>query len=159
MVPVTGWSSQTVTVKLGLLPILAVIIVSWLAGTAITSRVWFIRRLFTSRIIMQECVEEGAKRVFHEHKLRGTQDATGLLIYISLFERTVYVLGDQGISKNLSAKDWEKVRDLIIDGLRSGRAAEGLCQGIGVCGDLLAQHFPIKEDDVNELPNELITID
>jgi len=34
-----------------------------------------------------------------------------------------------------------------------------MIDGIAMSGKLLGKHFPIEEGDVNELPNELITID
>jgi putative membrane protein len=48
------------------------------------------------------------------------------------------------------------VRDLIIDGIRQARAREGICAAIESCGRALAQHFPHRADDVNELPDDII---
>jgi len=159
VIPAASWSNELGAVKLGLVPVLVIIIVSFMLGAALTSRIWFVRHLFTSRKEMRQCVREGAQRAFYEHKLRGTCEATGVLIYMSLYERMVYVLGDEGISEKLSQDDWDEVCGTIVKGIRDGQAAGGLCQGIAECGVLLAEHFPIREDDENELPNELVVLD
>ncbi|MBA7625020.1 MAG: hypothetical protein GH143_07385 [Calditrichaeota bacterium] len=38
---------------------------------------------------------------------------------------------------------------------REGRYREGLVEGIGVLGGQLAEHYPCREDDVDELPDEV----
>lgn len=48
---------------------------------------------------------------------------------------------------------------LVVDGLRSGRPAEGLAAGVARCGELLARACPAAPDDKNELSNELRLID
>jgi putative membrane protein len=47
----------------------------------------------------------------------------------------------------------------VTDGIRNGRAADGLIQAIEHAGELLSQHFPRGADDRNELINELKLID
>jgi putative membrane protein len=71
----------------------------------------------------------------------------------------VWVVGDQAIAEKLDQSHWDGVKDLVIDGLRKNTPAEGLCAAIKRCGELLAQHFPIAPDDVNELSNDLRLID
>ncbi len=39
------------------------------------------------------------------------------------------------------------------------RLVSGMIDCIAISGELLGKHFPIEESEVNELPNELITID
>jgi uncharacterized membrane protein len=48
------------------------------------------------------------------------------------------------------------VRDLIIQSIKEGNACAGICAAIENCGQALAQYFPIKPDDANELPNQVI---
>lgn len=138
-----------------LLLVVITIVVAFAVGAIIASKVWFIRHLFAPTAFKRDCVKRGARRAFHEHNLSKTADATGILIYISAFERMVYVLGDETISEKLWDDDFVAVKDAIIDGFKQGQRAEGLCKGIRLCGDKLTEHFPIKEGDVNELPNDL----
>jgi len=135
--------------------IAATLVIAFVIGAAVATKVWAIRHLFTPRSVMRAAVRRGAERAFYEHSLSGTAGGTGVLIYISAFERMVYVLGDSTISEKLTDADFGDVKDAIIAGFADGRRGEGLCNGIRLCGEKLAVHFPIEEGDVNELPNQL----
>ena len=152
-----AWSTtDNPILRYNLLYIVITVVITFIIGSAIASKVWFIRHLFTSRGEMNDCMRRGAERAFHVHNLSKTEGATGILIYISLFERMVYVLGDSTISEKLTDEDFGEVKDAIIKGFKEGKRCDGLCDGIKLCGEKLSKHFPIKEDDVNELSNELI---
>jgi putative membrane protein len=131
----------------------------FILGAGLASRIGLLRRLFIPRGQMVREVERAAGRAFYEHGLRDTKHRTGIMIYLSLYERMVRVTGDQAISKKLSDETWQSVRDLIIDGIKRGKAPDGVLSGIKRCGEILAEHFPIEPGDVNELSNELRLID
>ena len=101
-------------------------------------------------------VEERAKTAFLDHGLHRTQEGSGILILICLFEHRVQVLADHGIHHAVSPETWQRVADLVTAGIRQGRTCAALCEAIAHCGDLLAEQFPPRHDDTNELPN-LIT--
>ena len=101
-------------------------------------------------------VAERAKTAFLDHGLHRTVDGTGILILICLFEHRVQVLADRGIFSAVTPETWQQVADLVSAGIREGRTADALCEAIAYCGDLLAEKFPPRSDDTNELPN-LIT--
>jgi putative membrane protein len=48
---------------------------------------------------------------------------------------------------------------LLISGIKSGDIAKGYADAIEKCGILLSQHFPIRPQDKNELPNKLVLKD
>src|SRR5512139_3515231 len=101
-------------------------------------------------------VAERAKTAFLDHGLHHTQEGTGILILICLFEHRVQVLADHGIHHAVPPATWQKVADMVTTGIRTGRTCEALCEAIACCGDLLAENFPPRHDDTDELPN-LIT--
>jgi len=115
-----------------------------------------VARLLIGRSFSEEEAWKRAVLEFQIHKVGETAAQTGILICVSLLERTVVVYGDQTIAAKLTQKDWNEVRNLVVRGLRKGRAAEGLIAGITRCGEILAEHFPIQADDRNELPNRLV---
>jgi len=114
------------------------------------------RRLFISRAEMDERVQEAAFRQFYSSGLYKTRESNGILIYLSLFERRVVVLGDEAIHRHMGDARWGSVRDKIIAGIRSGKACEGICAAIRDCAETLARHFPPRPDDINELPDQVI---
>ena len=100
------------------------------------------KRCFISSREIDEEVEEAAVTGFFRHALYKTRDATGVLIYISVFERKVWVLADHGINAKLDAGTWDGVVRIITDGIKSGRPADAICDAVAQVGDLLQAHFP-----------------
>ncbi len=101
-------------------------------------------------------VREKALVSFIEHGLHETRDKTGILILISLFERRVQVLADSGINAKVPKNTWDEIVAIVTGGLKSGDACTAVCQAVERCGALLQEHFPIKPDDTDELPNLII---
>ncbi len=105
---------------------------------------------------LTEEVRENALVCFVEQGLHETRDKTGILILISLFEHRVQVLADSGINAKVPEHTWEEIVEMIIAGLKSDTTCDAVCNAVKRCGDLLQEHFPIKDDDTNELPNLII---
>jgi putative membrane protein len=114
------------------------------------------RRWFISKREMEAHVQQAAFMQFYSSGLYRTRDSNGVEIFLSLFERQVVIIGDRGINEKMGNEHWKKVRDLIIKGIKEGNACPSICAAIDACGQALSQHFPIKPDDVDELPNQVI---
>jgi len=153
-----AWGARQ-TLLLGLAPVLLLFLVGFLAGAVLATAVPALRLPFISRAEIEAEVDRAARAAFHEFRIRRTAEGTGILIYLSLFERRVRVLGDDSISAKLGDEQWTEVCDLVVAGIRAKRPAKGLKDAILRCGDLLAEHFPIQAGDSNELANELRLID
>jgi len=111
---------------------------------------------FAGRRRLEEAVRERAIRAFYEKGLFRTRDETGILIFISLLEHKVWILGDRGIDRKISLETWQVLARELSAGIREGHAREALLSVIDKCGKLLAEHFPKKHDDTNELANEMM---
>jgi putative membrane protein len=105
---------------------------------------------------IEEAVRERAVRAFFEKRLYKTRDETGILIFISLLERKVWILGDKGIDRKVSHTAWKELVKELSLGIREERACEILCSVISKIGEELERHFPRKADDVNELSDEVL---
>lgn len=115
-----------------------------------------LKKPFISKREMREEVEEAAFTAFYQHGLHRTRDLTGIIIYVSVFERSVQVLADKGINDKVDPAVWQEVVALVTDGIRAGNPGEALCKGVTRCGELVVEHFPVKPDDTDELPNLII---
>lgn len=104
-----------------------------------------------------EAVSERALVAFYQQGLHRTKDETGILIFISLLERRVWILGDRGINEKIPPGYWKTLADELAGGIRKGAAAQTLSHVIAQCGEELARHFPRHADDRNELPDEIFT--
>ena len=114
-----------------------------------------LQRAFLSRSAMQRAVRSAARRAFETFRLTHTRDATGIMIYVSLFERMAVVITDKAINEKHDQSTWDGVRDLLVKGLHSSDPARGFEDAIEACGRILSQDFPLQPDDTNELPNHL----
>ena len=116
-----------------------------------------VKRLLSSENRIREAVHTFALASFSEHGLHYTRDHTGILILVSLLEHRVEVLADRGINAKVDTGTWQEIVHMLTEGLKSNRACDAFCAAIERCGAILAQHFPRHADDVDELPNRLIT--
>lgn len=119
-------------------------------------RIPALKRIFISKSEIEEEVEEAALTSFYKHGLYRTRDETGVLIFISVFEKRVWVLADRGINEKVDPSAWSEIIDHIVEGIHKKHAADSICKAIEECGDILSTHFPIKHDDENELKNLII---
>ena len=115
-----------------------------------------LKRPFILKRVMREEVEEAAVTAFYLNGLHRTRDLTGVIIYVSVFERSVQILADKGINDKVDPQAWESIVADITHGIRAGNPGKALCTGVQQCGDLITKHFPVKHDDTNELPDLII---
>jgi putative membrane protein len=115
-----------------------------------------VKRGLVPRDVLERRVRRRAAVAFVEEEIFATDDRTGILLFLSLFERRVVVLGDAGINAKVGEEEWEGISRAIASGIRGGRPGEALVQGIGACGELLTRRgVEIRPDDRNELRDDL----
>ncbi|MCL7488969.1 MAG: hypothetical protein M8357_12445 [Desulfobulbaceae bacterium] len=127
------------------------LVVGWM-----TDRLPALKRIFITKNRMDELVREQAVQSFYEKGLHKTREATGVFFFISLFEHKVWILADTGINSRFTPQELQVYASDMAEGIRQGRAAEILCREIAGLGEVLAEHFPARDDDENELSNEVI---
>jgi len=115
--------------------------------------------VFVGRKRKEQAVHERAVRAFFEKGLYKTRANTGVLFFLSLLERTVWVLADKGIYEKIDQETLNGFANIISQGVREGRAADALINAMKELGDLLAHHYPITPGDINELPDEILCED
>lgn len=113
-------------------------------------------KVLVSRGEMSEEVAEAAITAFYRHRVSETRGRTGILLFVSVFERRVVVLADAGISAKVPQGAWQQVVDIVLEGIREGRAVDGLCRAITRCGEIVAAQLPIAADDTNELGDLIV---
>jgi len=115
-----------------------------------------LKRRIAGQSLMEERVAGKAAEAFLSEEIFQTRDRTGILLFLSLLERRVVVLGDSGINAKVEEGAWSGIVDTILSGIRSGRAADGIVNAIEQGGKLLEQHgLSIRLDDKDELSNSL----
>jgi putative membrane protein len=115
-----------------------------------------LKRVFISGKEMEMEVKEAAEIQFWQKGIYRTREETGVLIYVSVFERRVWVLGDRGVNAKIPEGHWGGVVDTIVQGIRAGRPAESICQAVARVSDVLAEKFPVRAGDTDELENLIV---
>jgi uncharacterized membrane protein len=102
-----------------------------------------------------EDVLDRAAWIFKKIGMHKTAERNGVLFYLAVKDRKFAVIGDAGINSKVPEGFWDDVKDLLQARFREGKFTEGLAEGIILSGEHLRKHFPHREDDVNELPDEI----
>lgn len=98
---------------------------------------------------------EKAREVFAQLEMHKTRHRNGILLFIAFESRKFAIVGDEGIDNVVPADYWDSERDTLVGFLKRGEAARGIEGVIHSFGEKLKAHFPIEEDDTNELSNEI----
>ena len=117
-----------------------------------------IRVLLAGEARIEEMVRLRAMQYFLEYEVFNTVHRTGILMFISAEEHKVVVLADSGINSVVKTEQWEDVVHTVIDGIRKKEVSEGILNAISKCKKLLLDNgFTSRPDDLNRLPDDLVT--
>ena len=95
-----------------------------------------------------------AAAAFVDKEVFQTPGRTGILLFVSLFERRVVVLADSGIHARVEDGAWDALVGRVVDGIRRHDLGTALTAAIRECGDLLVRHGfrPAAPGDSEPLP-------
>lgn len=107
------------------------------------------RRALAHRAAMEQFVSRGIAR---------TKQRTGILIFVSVAERYARIVADEGIASRVPKSQWQSAIDTLVGHMRDGNVADGFIAAIGICGGVLATHFPAAGNERSELPDRVYVI-
>ena len=126
------------------------------AGAAIAAAVDPVRRTLAGSDRLDEQVHRRAAVAFIEEEVFDTRDRTGILLFVSLFEHRIEVVGDTGINAKVQPEEWVDVVDRVRSGIVSGDLAGGVVAAVEKCGDLLHRRgVALRPGDTDELSDEV----
>lgn len=142
----TPWGTMGVTLGAGTV------------GALVAAYVPPLQRALAGSDHLDTTVHQRAMQAFVEEEVFATRDRTGILLFVSLLEHRIEVLGDTGINQAVEPNDWAGVVGRIRTGIKNENLTNGLVDAIGMCGRLLEQRgVEIRPDDDDELSNRLRT--
>lgn len=97
-----------------------------------------------------------AQKIFNDLKMDQTQARNGVLIYLAFKPQYVAIIGDEGIHQKVGNEFWTTVYDAMKQDCQNKQFTQAICKGIQEVEKQLEIHYPIQENDINELPNEVI---
>ncbi len=137
----------------------AAVVLGFVSGAAAASRVDVLRRLFTPRQQMEVAVRTRARAVFYDQRVHHTAGSSGVLLYVSLFERIAMVLADQTVLDKLGQAQLDALCREFTLRLHSGPVSAAICETVHAVGRHLAASLPRADNDVNELADALVVLD
>ena len=119
------------------------------AGAVLSASIAPLKRLLLPRRRVQAQVLTCARAAFVEQGVSRTRGRTGVLVYVSTFERRVEVVADIGVRR--------EVLDVPVQGLSravaQGADFEAFVEALRAFGPALGADLPRATDDINELPD------
>lgn len=100
-------------------------------------------------------VLDRATEVFFQLKMNETAHQNGVLIYIAQDDHKFAIIGDKGINEVVPANFWDGIKEVMHGHFKQGEFYEGVVFAIREAGFHLKQYFPLKDNDKNELTNEI----
>lgn len=99
---------------------------------------------------------EMALKEFHKLGMHNTKDKTGVLLYILFTDRKFEVVADKGINDKISFEKWDVIKNHLISEFKEGRFKTGIIKALDEIKEVLMKEFPRKDDDTNELSNDIV---
>lgn len=101
-------------------------------------------------------VMERAKVIFHHLKMHELPQKNGVLIYISISDHKVCILGDANIHAKVGNDYWTETIFKLTQHFKKNQFDKGIIEAILEIGDKLKSHFPYnKNNDTNDLKDDI----
>ena len=102
-------------------------------------------------------VRAAAIATFNALAMQTTAERNAVLIYVSVLDHRFCILGDEAVDRAVHQDFWDQIRDEMQSLFARRRFVDGVLTAIHHTGEKLRGHFPVRPDDVNELPDEIST--
>jgi len=132
----------------------AEVVGAFVFGVFVASGIPSIRRRLTSRRWMRENARTAARAAFYDLGVARTRGRTGLLVYVSMFERRVEVVPDIGVKPAELGTEWAAALERMEQAVRGRPDVDRFLAALGALAAPLARALPAQPDDLDELPNE-----
>ena len=96
-----------------------------------------------------------AVEVFHQLGIHKTEHKNGVLIYIAWRDKKLAIVGDSGIHAVVPANFWDGTKEVMKGHFKKSEFLEGILFAIRETGSHLQQYFPHRNNDINELSDEI----
>lgn len=110
-------------------------------------------RLGLSHLLHHTSARQRAEEIFSQLRVWDTEHNSGVLIYVQLVDRKVEILADRGIDRLVGHETWQRICAGMELAFRAGRFEAGALLGVQAISGVLAQHFPARGGNPNELPD------
>lgn len=96
-----------------------------------------------------------ANKEFQNLGIRNTKTKQGIMFFVSIDEKYVEIITDKHIKEKIDNKYWEDIINDFIKDVKNNELSKGYLKAINSCSKTLINKFPIQDNDINELSNEV----
>jgi uncharacterized membrane protein len=97
-----------------------------------------------------------ARDQFERLGMTKTRERNAILIFVAPRTQKFAVIGDQGVHEKCGDPFWQALTVAMRAHFQAQNFTDAVVHAIDETGSLLAQHFPRRPDDRNELPNSVL---
>ena len=101
-------------------------------------------------------LHEIALKEFYRLGMERTRDRTGVLIMVLFSKRKFHIIADEGIHAKVAEGTWDTIAQQMADYFKKEEYRAGICHAVAETGKVLSANFPRKDDDTDELPNDVV---
>jgi putative membrane protein len=131
------------------------VLLSLVAGVLLSSAFDAPKRAFVARRERHAMVAQAARAAFVDQGISATRARSGILVFVSLLENDLEIVTDIGIDIGGMGNPWTQAVTALQACARRGATPEELANVLLTIGPPLAAALPARDDDVNELPDEV----
>ncbi len=135
--------------------IYAFTILAFFLAWSIVAATNFIQKIFVKKSRKQTNVEIKARAIFQKGGIRFTQERIGVLFYVSLLEKMVFILPDRGAEHSIPDEEWKNMHSDFQTIFKADDIAAELLHKLDNWQPVFAKYIPPVENDINELPDDM----
>jgi putative membrane protein len=113
-----------------------------------------LRFILPAKLAREAVIDEADTSFLHE-EVFATRERTGVLVFISLFERQVFVIGDKGLSHFVKPEYWAELGRMLANDFKSCNPGQSFLVALDKLIHDVAPHFPASKDNPNELHDDI----
>ena len=113
--------------------------------------------MFVSKEKLGRNTEIYARACFQKGKIYETSSRQGILIYISMFERTSVLIGDRNASLKVPVNEWNLLREKfqkVFHPISRKKTEENILLELSLFQDIMKKYIP-ESGEINEIPDGL----
>lgn len=114
-----------------------------------------LKRIFVNKKRMKRNVEIHGRAIFQKGGIRFTNAGIGVLFYMSLFEKQVFIIPDRGALTAVPDEEWQKIKSDFQNIYKEKDIPEAFIRELKKCKEIFAKYILPVENDINELPDDL----
>ncbi len=145
------WEGESLTVLVQV----ALMILGFIVGSLLASYIHTFRDIFVSKDEKIRSCQIMAKALMADALLKLSQPKPLLIIYISLYEKEVVILGDGVLLKELKEDFLNELKNKILVPFKLKLYFTGFKDSIELTSEFLSQKFPRTEDSKNSQNDDI----